>query len=405
MVITSTQIYRVSSQRFLEDLGYQVVGPFDHVNSALDTLIKTKPDIIIFDTFTTEPEIIQFDDMMLNTAKGIPLLLLVDDDQIHVDYHPVEFLIPPLQPVIFEQKITQLLNKRFIPKISMEQKTISFINHFLQQMIKLVPSNLQQEIEHHIHNLVIELTGQNPDIYLLTKGSSELKLTDPETLKVDLLIDQLYNSIQQLITVLNDYHGSNWTQPLIQDAIETTVMGTEDIPDPIVDLIGQFGLDYSSIRKSLEAAIPSVEAVDKTVFVAKIVLSDIGPELKDIVSDNPELIAEFDPSVASQLITIVGQGSSYHQGIFGPLPIPHTNNIVVIMQSKLLDSDIMDRRMEGRTLVVVAIGIHRELINMIPKREKLIEVFSPLDDISHERQITTRLLQRIEDNYEMAIEN
>jgi hypothetical protein len=251
--------------------------------------------------------------------------------------------------------------------------------------------------------MVIGLADQNSEIKLNSKAGIELVLINPEVLNIRDFTEQLYSSMQELISVLNDYHGSNFTQPLIEDAIETTIIGTTDVPKAIIDLITRFGLDYDSIQQSLATAIPSVEPVDKTVFVAKIVLSDIGPELKDIVSDNPELISEFDPSVASQLITIVGQGSSYHQGIFGPLPIPHTNNIIVIMQSKLLNSDIADRRMEGRTLVVVAIGMRRDLINMIPKREKLIEIFSPLDEITHEQQITTRLLQRIEDNYELEI--
>jgi hypothetical protein len=80
------------------------------------------------------------------------------------------------------------------------------------------------------------------------------------------------------------------------------------------------------------------------------------------------------------LITVLGQGDRYHQGVFGPLPVPITGKqLVCLIASKIIrDSRQTDPRLEGQNFAIVAV-LYSAIYDM--DRHLLAELFSSWWDL------------------------
>lgn len=72
--------------------------------------------------------------------------------------------------------------------------------------------------------------------------------------------------------------------------------------------------------------------------------------------------------------TALGQGNIYHEGLFGPFPLP--NDFSCLVYAKLLpDATIQDKRWEGMTYTLVCLGYPKRFDNLFVDRDSTAGIF------------------------------
>ena len=159
------------------------------------------------------------------------------------------------------------------------------------------------------------------------------------------------------------------------------------------------GVQTCALPILIDTIVPKLEDHKKSCFVAFASMGDLGPQMITYVSNDDEISKGLNDGVAAQITTLVGQGSSYHQGQFGPIPIPTSKNIVAMIWSRMIASNIKDHRMEGTALSVVVIGFYRELLTYLPSFDTMKSIFSLLDGIKHVDEVSKDLLFNIQEKF------
>ncbi len=279
---------------------------------------------------------------------------------------------------------------------------ITFVNQLFLKLIKLTPDNLKIDIEREINQVIDKFLQSNPSFIQTSDDYIAFNQKVDHDIPREVIIQPLQNMIHELVSKIDQLHA-NWGHALMKDAIESILIDLENIPHIVTSFVKTMGINAVEFKDSLKSAVPTLDEKEKIIFVAYMTLTDFGPVMKRVVSTDETIIDGIDNNIAAQIITLVGQGVSYHEGIFGPIPIPTSNDIISLIWSKLIDSDIKDDRMRGKSLTVIAIGFYRNLITRLPQRNKMKEIFSVLDKIHHVNDITDEVLERIQDEFIMNI--
>jgi hypothetical protein len=116
-----------------------------------------------------------------------------------------------------------------------------------------------------------------------------------------------------------------------------------------------------------------------------------GVEGLAIVDEISEFFGEDSEQFITKLglfyFTAIGQGGDYHQGLYGPLPVPNDKEHVSFVFSALVaDEAQLDVRAEGQSYVLVCLLCQKTLVPKFIDRP-LIEaafgdLFATLEDIS-----------------------
>ncbi|MHA2333118.1 MAG: hypothetical protein ACXAEU_13950, partial [Candidatus Hodarchaeales archaeon] len=80
--------------------------------------------------------------------------------------------------------------------------------------------------------------------------------------------------------------------------------------------------------------------------------------------------------MAIYYMTVLGQGSDYNTGLFGPFPIPGSDHLVSLVYSFIIDDPVSnDPRTKGRAYSFIAMSIPKTLIRLFSNRTALINMF------------------------------
>ncbi|MFQ5980002.1 MAG: hypothetical protein ACE5OZ_17865 [Candidatus Heimdallarchaeota archaeon] len=144
----------------------------------------------------------------------------------------------------------------------------------------------------------------------------------------------------------------------------------------------------SKIRKSTPAALSDVPLSILNVKAAVLVYSGIeGIALIDEIS---EFFGEDSDQFITRLglfyFTAIGQGGDYHQGFYGPLPIPNDKEHVSFIFSTLVaDEAQLDERAGGLSYVMVCLICQKshlpKIIDWLTIETTFRELFATLEDI------------------------
>ncbi|MHA2111581.1 MAG: hypothetical protein ACXADW_08245 [Candidatus Hodarchaeales archaeon] len=99
--------------------------------------------------------------------------------------------------------------------------------------------------------------------------------------------------------------------------------------------------------------------------------------------------------IASYFGVAIGQGSYYHTGLFGPLPVIGSNYQAMIFTAIVKDNKTFDERMKGWNYLMACFFFHKSLLSVINEKRELIEVLieSFFDKHNHLNTITDRAIQ------------
>jgi len=395
MVITDSPVYQNTFKDYLLDLNYRIAGPFKSVDSAHAFLRRQSPDLIIFDAITSQSELLHYATLLREDASDLPTLVLNHEEAFSINHTHIKFIYPPIDPTEFEHKLQELL----FPDENQEQhpskEFVKFINHTIQTLILLSPEYSKTDLGDIIQAALTDLTVRNSELTSKSEETLAIHLTNLEEANIEALSTSFKLMLEDIIESIDRTMEASWGRSLIQDTLETVTIDLQPLPEMAIPIVKEYGKGYESIIKKFKEAVPDLESLDRNIIVSKLLLTDWGPELQQMVTTDPSLEKEFDDKIASQLITLVGQGANYHEGIFGPVPIPRSEDVIAIMWSKLIKSDIKDERMGGNTLVIITIGFRNSILNLIPPRDMLKQIFVPLDKLEHEGEITPRVLKKV----------
>jgi hypothetical protein len=397
LVITASRVLNDTLIALLLDYCYRVAGPFSSVDGAHMFIRKQIPDVIIFDLINNQDELEAFRVLIGDEIKDIPAVVICTEDQVIQGIENYATINLPIVPIELKTEIENVLSSVSSVDIQTpETQILNFTNQLFQKLTELAPESAKYDIEKGIKQAISQFSYRNSDFSRSSEESMTLRLVNNSHVDPNNFISLLQFTLDELIEDIDAKRQTKWAKSLVIDAIESILIGAKTTPEPVIDFVNVMGINVPAFQKSLETVVPKVDESEKVVFVAYMSLADLGPEMKRIVSTAAEITHGLDDGVASQIITLVGQGSSYHEGIFGPIPIPTANNIIAMIWSSMIKSDIQDERMKGESLSVVAIGFYRSLITRIPPRDKMMEIYSILDNVNHVNDITDEMLLQIQ---------
>ncbi|MHA2294625.1 MAG: PAS domain S-box protein [Candidatus Hodarchaeales archaeon] len=127
--------------------------------------------------------------------------------------------------------------------------------------------------------------------------------------------------------------------------------------------------EYGSFRES------TVDFIYMSLFK----MGSLGPEIvvtEPFPTKTDEEEVEILSKMAIYYMTVLGQGSDYNTGLFGPFPIPGSDHLVSLVYSFIIDDPVSnDPRTKGRAYSFIAMSIPKTLIRLFSNRTALINMF------------------------------
>ncbi|MHA2272084.1 MAG: hypothetical protein ACXACI_09495 [Candidatus Hodarchaeales archaeon] len=129
-----------------------------------------------------------------------------------------------------------------------------------------------------------------------------------------------------------------------------------------------------------------------------------------VVDEVSEFLGEDSDQYIAKLglfyFTAIGQGGEYHQGLFGPLPVPNDKeHVSFVFASLVADKAQLDDRAAGQSYTLVCLLCPRSQVPKYMDRaaieESLSNIMNPLKDVSeiklkHESFVTSLKLAFLE---------
>lgn len=395
LVITPSEATSDTLKEILIDRKYSIAGPFKSVDRGNTFVRKYSVDAIIFDYNTSSSEIDSMVDLLKQDINDVPLILL-SNTKVSFDYNNIHLLISPIKSDELALLLIEEL-KGGLENISSNEKFIEFINKIISKIIELTPENYKQSVVFLLKDGIQRFVHRNSDSIKISTDNLSFIITDELFFDYKNLTAFFHFTMNEIIDEINEKENISWARSLFIDSIENLLL-REKINLEILFLIKEFGIDVEKFGESVVAIIPNIEEMEKDSVVFSISLTDLGPELLYKIGDE-SLLDLINDRIASQILTLVGQGSEYHEGIFGPIPIPSSMDLTALICSRKMGSPIRDERMRGKSLNVLAIGFRRKILNCLPEREIISEIFMDFNKIENESDINTALLQNIQNKF------
>lgn len=395
--ITNSSVVQSTLTTYLIDLGYRVAGPFSTVDSSSEIIAFNKPDIVIFDVTSNRHELNQLINLLKSYGPDIPVLL-ISNDEIHINHSYQAKVALPINAHELAEEL-QLLHKDQKAFNTPIHQILNFINKVFKTMLEISPNNFKPIIERSINKFIFDFCSEHNDFTKVSEETLSIIIKDASFININNLIHILQEKIKNLENDLNSKFESKLGSALVKDTIESIILTTKTLPIYIRELIDVLGINTSEFNHLVDSILPKLEDHKKSCFVAFASMGDLGPQMETFVSNDDEISKGLDDGVAAQITTLVGQGSSYHEGQFGPIPVPTANNIVAMIWSRMMGSNIKDHRMGGKALSVIVIGFYRELLTYLPSHDTMKSIFSLLENVKHVDEVTKDLLFNIQEKF------
>ena len=389
---------RVLLQEIILSAGYGICGPFESHLDIFEILGRTEISAIIFDTRDNYSNSFKFLNMMTR-YPDIPLLLIGPID--HTINSKLDKIGNRMAELDFPIKSGDVIRKidMVIEGKSTETSEITFfMNEVFKNIIKISPRDRRAEIRkilvYHVEQLAqgsdtFEINSENAIFITTTK-----KTDDSQIIKTCQRI--LRDLIENLNYKLNA--EEEWGKSLVHDAIYQSYYLLKGTPGPVRELLETLDLDDIDFYNRISGFVSGIN--DSLICtIGHLVLEDTGPVVDRVLNlDNVKNV--FNQMSASQIISLMGQGENYHEGLYGPIPSSVDPNVMILIFSRVLNDDtINDLRLQGKTLSVIALAFSKGKMNLLPPRTVLRNVFAPFQKIEMRQQVDNELLKQIRENF------
>ncbi len=394
MLISHSVTTRTAIEAYLIDTRHKVIGPFDNVDAGFMIIRREQVSLIIFDATGEEEENRSFQQMLSADAIDIPSIVISHEPDSFT-HKMIKYLRPPVDPNTLFVIINEILGTD-IEQLEI-YGLINFTNNLYRQLIELTPEVYKGDIIAILESNLKDLSFRNSEFLNKNEESLSLQIINLEEAQkqVESLCVHFQMIFRSIIDNIDELDIEKWGKSLLTESIQTTLLNSSKENTLINRIVSDFDIIPQDLQSSLDSMIPLLEDEDKDVAIALVTLFDSGPELIMKFATREDYLQEIDDTFAAQIITLVGQGSSYHEGIYGPIPLITKLNLTSIIYSKLLESEIKDTRMKGHSLTVVALLFNRDILSSLPNQSTLKDAFTPISQCVHVSDITDAMLYEI----------
>lgn len=404
MLISHSITTRTAVETYLLDTRHNVIGPFDNVDAGFMIIRREQVSLIIFDATGHEDENKTFQQMLSTDANEIPSIV-ISREKDSFTHNVIKYLRPPIDPNTLFTLINEILGTD-IEQLEI-YGLINFTNSLYRHIIELTPETYKIDIVAILDSNLKDLSLRNSEFLNKNEESLSLQIINLEEAQnqVEALCVHFQMIFRSIIESIDKLDFEKWGKSLITESIQTTLMNTTKENSLINIIVSDFDIIPHDLQLSLDSMVPLLKDEDKDVAIALVTLFDSGPELITKFGFREDYLDEIDDTFAAQVITLVGQGASYHEGIYGPIPLTTNLNLTAIIYSKLLKSEIKDSRMKGHSLTVVALVFNRDLLSSLPSQGTLKNVFAPVSLCIHVSDITNFMLTEIVESFKSDVLN
>ncbi|MCY3410411.1 MAG: hypothetical protein INQ03_02135 [Candidatus Heimdallarchaeota archaeon] len=400
LAISPSKATQNTLKDYLNDIGFSV-ALFDSVDSGNMFIRRYAIDAIIYDSNNSNYELVSLQQLLKTELVNTPVIMLTNGKGYTLQHPKVYEISMPINLTNLSNTLyqcTKSANTKYT-------KFIEFINQITNKVLELTPPDHIKETTQILDEGTKRFSLRNSSVLKRSSENLSLIIFSDETLNLsDLSI--LYSlTVEEMIEEIDNKLKSTWAKSLFIDAIESLLILGNVGPDDreLITLLQYLGVDAGRFVESIASIVPNLDEIDKSCVVFDILLSDLGPDLRTKVTNDETIANEFHQGIAGQILTLVGQGSEYHEGLFGPIPIPSSMDVTAIIYSRILNSAIKDQRMKGKTLNVIGIGFRRDLINHLPDRKGQEEIFLPYKSVINENEISDEILNQILNNFSLKL--
>ncbi|MFW9994901.1 MAG: tetratricopeptide repeat protein, partial [Candidatus Odinarchaeota archaeon] len=274
------------------------------------------------------------------------------------------------------------------------------------------------EILHKVEQLITRLLtiGKEQKNYLVQIKALLLK-SKLEVL--NLRITEAEEFLEQAKLICEDKGLTKLTMAVIEEQ-ESLISKRKDWKDLVKEKISyQERLELTEIDTTLTRMIKNrLEVIDEydeivgsftvdkisfIVFKFSNAGADVALSLNVPESDEFGKCTAF---MAVSFITMLGQGDQYHEGLFGPFPIPVKGYSSIIFSKVITDSTQTDRRLSGKNYSLFCIIYPQQFSMLFFDRKAITEIFNNrLEEIDDLANITGDFLENLrEDIYKKLTE-
>lgn len=155
-----------------------------------------------------------------------------------------------------------------------------------------------------------------------------------------------------------------------------------------------------TLTPKIDQSVTNVD-VNQIFMLAYKVDEMMGPIIHKVLN-----IEEDDPKYFKQIIlsgalysSALGQGQSYHKGLFGPFPFGEGNLRSLVYSHVVFDTSQIQKRNQGSVFVLLCMIFRQQLSPLFYNLSRVEEIFnSYLDKVHFINEITEELLQQISNN-------
>jgi hypothetical protein len=385
-------------------ISFPVLPVTKDLNDLFDIINNINPKLIVFDTVNNYSDVFKFL-RFISLKTHIRILFLGNLDhtinsKLNKINNSVTDLPLPINSMKLKDKVHWLLgiNKTDLKDLHSESSVLNFFNQTIQELLKLVPRELKSQISNSIFYALDSNIPQSP--YLSRESNSSYKINVEQFDDEISLLEPLKNVIIEIRENLRElFNDEDAGDSIVNDALYQSLFKAPDSDRELlikfIELLGSTEVNTYNIQ-NLDSYKSSLTNNTQIGFIA---LEDEGPELK--IQENPIFGEVFDGLTVGQLISLVGQGELYHEGLYGPLPVSSNSSLMSIIYSKKLKNpDIKDERLRGYTLSLICIMFEKDLATVLPTRQLLTTVFDSFSNLTDIYQVNSELLLNINQKFQ-----
>ncbi|MHA2168997.1 MAG: response regulator transcription factor [Candidatus Kariarchaeaceae archaeon] len=339
VIIDDSLFIRETISRLITEAGHHVIGTFHNGEKFLKHLGTIHPDVVFIDIILPNITGLELLEIIMHRSSKEKIIMLsgvAQGDAVSAALRlgAIDFIQKPVSKERLVGILTKLSDTLEIPSVE-ELSTIGvgcmILSAFFEEIVAHASTTVQDVIKLQTTSILRDIQKNSPsmlDIDLdahIIAPSTELwgKYTEEETFAT------LTKIPQELEYELQFLYEEEFVKNLIYRSIVTMasknriarlfelvppdLIGLPEIPifdDPALIFVSKAGTTYT--------------ALDAAMSIAVLHVTDMGPEV--LLKLNQNLLTDEEYMRNSIFFyTLVGQGDSFQEGLFGPLPVTSEN--------------------------------------------------------------------------------
>ncbi|MFQ5977546.1 MAG: response regulator [Candidatus Heimdallarchaeota archaeon] len=395
LVVDDISFVRAVLRELLEKKGsYTVVGEAKDGEEAVALFLNHTPDlgdlpdIVLMDLIMPRIGGIEATQRILQIAPNTRIIILSGIDNREgisraLAAGAVDFIAKPVEPELLLSTIEHHLSaERAVEGERPDKREIS---------VSLAFSFLSELLKHSISPL-------NEQIRQIVNG------VKPELSVTEVNLQNFFNDLQERIATRFSHELA---ADLMQEAFQTFYAKYKQQIDSLEPFFPNALWRMGALKRITSGAkIPTISPhpdqaqLEPTTFWFVVYkLAKTGPEVVSAQEGSIPIKDELDLmgwhlKAGLVFLTALGQGDEYHQGLFGPFPVPASKEHSALVYAKILpDKEADDPRMPDRSYAVLGLFYPRVLETLLPTRDFLEDsVTNFLNEISDMSELDKKRL-------------